>query len=89
MGGWREDLQGKQRPDSLDKHKDLRVDTKYGEVQGFKVYLYDTPDPDSLYRPSGEAIERERGVTCTFLGIPYAQPPIDEGRFKVYVKNYN
>lgn len=83
MAGWREDIQGKQRRDSLDRDKDVIVNTKYGNVQGFKVYLYDRPDPDSLYRPNSEAIEREQGITYVFLGIPYALPPIDEGRFKV------
>lgn len=88
MAGWREDIQGKQRIDSLDKDRDVFVNTKYGKVQGFKVYLYDRPDPNSLYRPNSEAIERVQGVTYSFLGIPYALPPIEEGRFKVFFNNY-
>lgn len=43
MGGWREDLQGKQRRDSLQLDRDVFVTTNYGQVQGFKVRLYDDP----------------------------------------------
>lgn len=43
LGGWREDLQGKQRRDSLLLSRDVFVTTNYGQVQGFKVRLYDDP----------------------------------------------
>ncbi|XP_065165136.1 neuroligin-2 isoform X3 [Atheta coriaria] len=84
LGGWREDIQGKLRADSMNinRPRDITVKTKHGPVQGFKVYLYDNPDPDSLYRYGSEFIEREFGTTDVFLGIPYAQPPTQEGRFK-------
>nr|CAD7454819.1 unnamed protein product [Timema tahoe] len=50
--------------------------------QGFKVYLYDNPDPKSGYRPGQTPVERIQGEVTVFLGIPYALPPIQEGRFK-------
>lgn len=86
LGSWREDLQGKQRQDSLNLERDVFVNTNYGQVQGFYVNLYDNPDPDSLYRPGNRPVERIEGKTAVFLGIPYALPPINEGRFKVCVR---
>ncbi|CAH0562499.1 unnamed protein product [Brassicogethes aeneus] len=82
LGGWREDLQGKRREQTREKKRDIFVKTTHGDVQGFQVYLFDNPDPESLYRPGREFIEREQGVSSVFLGIPYAQPPVNEGRFK-------
>lgn len=37
LGGWREDLQGKERRDSITLERDIFVTTNYGQVQGFKV----------------------------------------------------
>ena len=48
-----------------------------------QVYLYDNPDPDSGYRPWLSPVERIQGEVSVFLGIPYARPPVLEGRFKV------
>lgn len=83
LAGWRPDLQGKMRPDSLQLDRDVMVQTTYGQVQGFKTYLYDDPNPLSGYRPGQTPVERIMGVVHTFLGIPYAQPPVHDARFKV------
>ncbi|XP_044741551.1 neuroligin-4, X-linked isoform X2 [Chrysoperla carnea] len=82
LGGWRPDLQGKQRQDSITLPRDIFVNTNYGQVQGFKVYIYDDPRPESGYRPMVNVLEKIRGTCHVFLGIPYAMPPINEGRFK-------
>ncbi|XP_055902454.1 neuroligin-2 [Eupeodes corollae] len=82
LGGWREDLQGKQRRDSITLERDVFVTTNYGQVQGFKVHMYDNPDPKSFYRPYQSPVDRIMGECSVFLGIPYAIPPTFEGRFK-------
>jgi neuroligin len=62
--------------------RDIFVQTNYGEIQGFKVHLYDNPDPNSFYRPWHQNVDRIFSECSTFLGIPYALPPTYEGRFK-------
>lgn len=62
--------------------RDVFVTTNYGQVQGFKVYMYDNPDPRSFYRPYHSTVDRVMGECSVFLGIPYALPPTFEGRFK-------
>lgn len=84
LGRWRPDLQGKERPDSKQLDRDVFVSTKYGQVQGFKVHLYDNPLPESGYRPFQTPVERKQAEVAVFLGIPYASPPINEGRFRVW-----
>lgn len=71
------------RPDSLNLERDVFVTAPVGQIQGFKVYLYDNPDPRSGYRPGRTPVERIMGNVSVFLGIPYALPPDKEGRFKV------
>ncbi|XP_048508756.1 cholinesterase isoform X1 [Athalia rosae] len=80
LGGWREDLQGKERADSRTLDRDVFVTTNYGQVQGFKVYLYD--HPEARHRPWSVPVERVTSNINVFLGIPYATPPTKEGRFK-------
>ncbi|XP_037909461.1 cholinesterase isoform X3 [Hermetia illucens] len=82
LGGWREDLQGKLRRDSLTLERDVFVKTNYGQVQGFKVHLYDDPNPASFFRPWHSTVDYVKGHCSVFLGIPYALPPTYEGRFK-------
>lgn len=86
MARWRPDLQGKQRPESLEQFKRdgyVYVTTSYfNKVQGFKVNLYDNPDPRSGYRPGLTPVDRILGTTTVFLGIPYALPPVRDGRFR-------
>lgn len=50
--------------------------------------MYDNPDPDSGYRPWATPVERIHGEVSAFLGIPYAIPPVLEGRFKVSKTSY-
>lgn len=83
LGQWRPDLQGKERADSKQFDRDVFVSTKYGQVQGFKVLLFDNPLPESGYRPFQTPVERKQGEVAVFLGIPYAAPPINDGRFRV------
>ncbi|XP_068085418.1 cholinesterase isoform X2 [Anabrus simplex] len=82
LAGWRPDLQGKERPKSRLLDRDVFVQTSYGQIQGFKVYLYDNPDPKSGYRPGQTVVENSFANVDVFLGIPYAQPPVGEGRFR-------
>lgn len=81
LGGWRPDLQGKKRLESEHRQRDVIVMTPYGQIQGFNVYLFDNPFPDFRYEAS--YIDKIQGTVSVFLGIPYALPPINEGRFKV------
>lgn len=79
LGGWRQDLQGKERPDSKHYERNIYVNTNYGQVQGFKVELYDNPTSEHKFlNPTQKVIQ----TVDVFLGIPYAMPPIKEGRFK-------
>lgn len=83
LGEWRPDIQGKERLDSLSLDRDIFVQTNLGQVQGFLVNLYDKPYPESLYRYGNRPVEEIEAKASVFLGIPYAMPPVDQGRFKV------
>lgn len=85
LHSWRPDLQGKQRTESLNLDRDVTVSTAYGQIQGFKVHLYDNPLPESGYRPDQTIVETVRGSVSVFLGIPYALPPVADARFKVSI----
>lgn len=73
-------MQGKERPDSKHLERDISVETYNGQVEGFKVHLYD--DPTARHRPYNLPVERVTKQTNVFLGIPYAMPPVKDGRFK-------
>ncbi|KAG0715389.1 Neuroligin-4, Y-linked [Chionoecetes opilio] len=85
---WRPDLQGELRPSEEPGHTlplaDIFVTTDSGKVQGFYVYLYDKPGVRPNERPVNKPIHQQRHVmnVSSFLGIPYAKPPLQEGRFK-------
>ncbi|XP_076029302.1 cholinesterase-like isoform X2 [Oratosquilla oratoria] len=89
LGPWRDDLQGEQRPseipgETLPLTEDLMVNTDTGQVQGFFVYLYDEPRLREDMRPVNRPLNLQYHIrnVSVFLGIPYARPPILEGRFK-------
>ncbi|GBP14933.1 Neuroligin-4, Y-linked, partial [Eumeta japonica] len=71
LAGWREDLQGKQRRDSLTLERDVFVTTNYGQVQGFKVYMYDNPDPKSFYRPYHSTVDRVMDYTGLAIAVDF------------------
>ncbi|XP_044006452.1 neuroligin-4, X-linked isoform X3 [Aphidius gifuensis] len=82
LGKWREDLQGKYRDDSKnwETKRNVFVTTNYGQVQGFKVQLYD--NPEDAHKPWRSAAEKSLANVDVFLGIRYASPPTHNGRFK-------
>ena len=85
LAGWRDDLQGQRRPESSFLNPYIEVRTRLGPVTGFVVQLYDKPRlPEELW-PANLQLELQKHQlnVSTFLGIPYAQAPIAEGRFKV------
>lgn len=85
---WRSDLQGARRPESvfLNPYNNLQVQTRLGPVTGFRVQLYDRPGlPEELWPINLQPeLQKHKLNVSVFLGIPYAQPPVDEGRFKVW-----
>jgi len=81
---WRSDLMGICRPDFAANilDKDVSVTTPYGRIRGFYVYLFDGPGVPIGDRPRPNHFSKLWRTVSTFLGIPYATPPVNEGRFK-------
>ena len=85
LAGWRDDLQGQRRPEAAFLNPYIEVQTRLGPVTGFIVQMYDEPKlPEELW-PANLQLELQKHKlnVSTFLGIPYAQAPVEEGRFKV------
>jgi len=81
---WRPDLMGTCRPDFAANiiDKDVSVTTPYGRIRGFFVHLFDGPGVALGDRPGPNHYRKLWRTVSTFLGIPYATPPVNEGRFK-------
>lgn len=83
LGKWRPDLQGQQRPEDINQvPQAVYVTTNYGRIQGFKVKIYDGPWVPLNARPGIANVDKVRSVVSSFMGIPYARAPINEGRFR-------
>lgn len=61
----------------------MTVNTNYGRVNGFFVYLYDGPRVPEFDRPGVANVDKVKFRVSVFLGIPYAQAPIGEARLMV------
>ncbi|EFX72170.1 hypothetical protein DAPPUDRAFT_308571 [Daphnia pulex] len=72
------------RPDyaSNVQERDISVTTPYGRIRGFYVHLFDGPGVPIGDRPGVYHNGKLWRRISTFLGIPYATPPVNEGRFK-------
>ncbi|XP_065568432.1 neuroligin-4, Y-linked-like [Artemia franciscana] len=81
---WRPDLMGMCRPEYMQtvQGRDVFVTTPYGKVRGFSVTLYDGPGVHPGNRPGDLHTGKPHKDISVFLGIPYAQPPTEEGRFR-------
>ena len=86
LGGWLPELQGECRPGCENLQRDVTVNTNYGRVNGFYVYLYDGPRVPEFDRPGVANVDKIKGKVSVFLGIPYAQPPTGEARLMVIVQ---
>ena len=82
---WRSDLMGQCRPDYAAnvQERDVAVMTPYGRIRGFFVQLFDGPGVNIGDRPGVYHTGKIWRTVSTFLGVPYATPPVDQGRFKV------
>ena len=70
------------------QERDISVTTPYGRIRGFYVHLFDGPGVPIGDRPGVYHNGKLWRTISTFLGIPYAMPPVNEGRFKVYIVQY-
>ena len=80
LGGWLPELQGECRPGCENLARDVTVNTNYGRVNGFYVYLYDGPRVPLYGRPGRAHTDKVKAKVSVFLGIPYAMPPIGDAR---------
>ena len=80
LGGWIPELQGECRPGCENLARDVTVNTNYGRVNGFYVYLYDGPRVPPDGRPGRAHTDKVKAKVSVFLGIPYAMPPIGDAR---------
>ena len=93
LGGWLPELQGECRPGCENLPRDVTINTNYGRVNGFYVYLYDGPRVPEFDRPTVANVDKIKAKVSVFLGIPYAQAPIGEARLmvkmmRVFEENY-
>ena len=80
---------GQCRPGCENLPRDVSINTNYGRVNGFLVYLYDGPRVPEFDRPGVANVDKIKGKVSVFLGIPYAQPPTGNARLMVRIKEMN
>ena len=88
LAGWRPDLQGARRPGLGPEIPLVEIQTQLGPLTGFRVAVYDRPGLLEEEWPANLqlGVHKEKLNVTVFLGVPYAQPPVEEGRFKVRVR---
>jgi hypothetical protein len=63
----------------------ISVTPPYGRIRGFYVHFSDGPEVPIGDRPGVYHNGKLWRRISTLLGIPYATPPVNEGRFKVRI----